>query len=85
VPEVLETRQAIFRLVADYDCGIDASDGDSGNPVGFISGVGENFVDSSLVSAERTTALKYERCSCERTDPACRLECPLLVHDKVLN
>ena len=81
LPEVLETRQTIFRLVADFDRRIDASNRDSGNPMRFISSLGEDLVDSSLVSAERTTALKYERSSRERADRRCGfLDCPPFVN-----
>jgi len=39
--------------------------------VRFVAGLGKDLVDSSLISAERTTALKYERSLRERANRRC--------------
>ena len=60
LPELPEMGQTIYWLVADYNRRVDAFNRDSGNPMRFITSLGKDLIDAGLISATRTTALKYE-------------------------
>ncbi len=60
VPELLEPRQPLGRLVSGDQAGIDGPDGGADDPVRLDAGLVQRLIDAGLIGAQRTAALQHE-------------------------
>ena len=60
VPELLQPGQAILRLVAGDQAGVDGADRCADDPVGLDAGLVQRLIDAGLIGAERAAALEDE-------------------------